>query len=305
MVSPTLARPRATRRPWRAVAAQFALLPMALTVLGVYIGTVLWSVRISFSSSRIFPKDDFIGFSQYQRLFDTERWVVSLHNVVIFGVLFIAACLVLGFLLAVFLDQRVRGEGVMRTVFLYPYAMSFVATGLVWQWMLNPELGIQSTARSLGFPGFDFAWIVSQDKVIYTVVIAAVWQASGLVMAVLLAGLRGIDESLWHAARVDGVPRWRYYLSIVLPQLGPAFGTAFVLLAVGVVKVYDVVVAMTQGGPGNASEVPAKFIMDNLFTRANVGLASAASTVMLLTVLALLVPWWYARSVQARRERRA
>ncbi len=288
-------------RPWRSLAAQFALLPMALTVLGVYVGTVLWSVRISFSSSRIFPKDDFVGFSQYQRLFETERWIVSLNHVVIFGVLFISACLVIGFLLAVFLDQRVRGEGVLRTIFLYPYAMSFVATGLVWQWMLNPELGIQSSVRSLGFPGFDFAWIVSQDMVIYTVVIAAVWQASGLVMAVLLAGLRGVDESLWHAARVDGVPRTRYYLSIVLPQLGPAFGTAFVLLAVGVVKVYDVVVAMTQGGPGNASEVPAKFIMDNLFTRANVGLASAASTVMLLTVLALLVPWWYARSVQARR----
>jgi glucose/mannose transport system permease protein len=289
-------------RPWRSLAAQFALLPMALTVLGVYVGTVLWSVRISFSSSRIFPKDDFVGFSQYQRLFETERWIVSLNHVVIFGVLFISACLLIGFLLAVFLDQRVRGEGVLRTIFLYPYAMSFVATGLVWQWMLNPELGIQSSVRSLGFPGFDFAWIVSQDMVIYTVVIAAVWQASGLVMAVLLAGLRGVDESLWHAARVDGVPRSRYYLSIVLPQLGPAFGTAFVLLAVGVVKVYDVVVAMTQGGPGNASEVPAKFIMDNLFTRANVGLASAASTVMLLTVLALLVPWWYARSVQARRE---
>lgn len=298
-------RPATKPRPWRAVAAQIALLPMALTVLGVYVGTLLWSMRISVSSSRIFPRNDFVGLAQYERLFDTERWIVSLHNLAIFGVLFIAACLVLGFLLAVFLDQRVRGEGVLRTVFLYPYAMSFVATGLVWQWMLNPELGIQSTVRSLGFPGFEFAWIVSQDKVIYTIVIAAVWQASGLVMAVLLAGLRGVDESLWHAARVDGVPRWRYYLSIVLPQLGPAFGTAFVLLAVGVVKVFDVVVAMTQGGPGTASEVPAKFIMDNLFGRANVGLASAASTVMLLTVLALLLPWWYGRALQGRRERRA
>jgi glucose/mannose transport system permease protein len=292
--------PAARRR--RAVAAQLALLPMAITVLGVYIGTVLWSVRISFSSSKIFPTDDFVGLSQYLRLFNTERWIVSLHNIAVFGTLFIAACLVLGFLLAVFLDQRVRGENALRTIFLYPYAMSFVATGLIWQWMLNPALGIQSTVRSLGFPGFEFDWIVSQDKVIYTLVIAAVWQASGLVMAVLLAGLRGIDEALWNAARIDGVPRWRYYLSVVLPQLGPSFGTAFVLLAVGVVKVYDVVIAMTQGGPGNASEVPAKFIMDNLFNRANVGLASAASTVMLLTVLALLLPWWYARSVQSRRE---
>jgi len=288
----------------RHLAAQAALLPMALTVLGVYIGTVLWSVRISFSSSKIFPRDDWVGFSQYARLFGTERWTVSLHNLAIFGVLFIAACLVIGFLLAVFLDQRVRGENVLRTVFLYPYAMSFVATGLIWQWMLNPELGIQAVVRGLGFADFRFDWIVNQEMVIYTLVIAAVWQQAGLVTAIVLAGLRGIDESLWNAARIEGVPRWRYYMSIVLPQLAPAFGTAFILLAITVVKVFDVVVAMTQGGPGNASEVPAKFIMDNLFTRANVGLASAASTVMLLTVLALLLPWWYSRSLAARREAR-
>ena len=220
----------------------------------------------------------------------------------LFGVLFTVGCLVIGFLLAVFLDQRVRGEDVLRTVFLYPYAMSFVATGLVWQWMLTPDVGIEHAVRQMGFPGFRFDWIVDQDMVLYTIVVAAVWQASGLVMAVLLAGLRGIDESLWHAARIDGVPRWRYYLSIVMPQLTPAFGTAFVLLSVGVVKVFDVVVAMTQGGPGDATEVPAKFIMDNLFNRANIGLASAASTVMLVTVLMLLLPYWYASSVRARKE---
>jgi glucose/mannose transport system permease protein len=304
MAGSTLAPAHKRKRPRRALAAQIALLPMALTVLGVYVGTVLWSARISFSSSGIFPKDDFVGLKQYERLFDTERWIVSLHNVAIFGVMFISACLVLGFLLAVFMDQKVRGEGVLRTVFLYPYAMSFVATGLVWQWVLNPQLGLQATVRRLGWSDFQFDWIVNQDKVIYTIVFAAVWQASGLVMAILLAGLRGIDETLWSAARIDGVPRWRYYMSIVLPQLGPAIGTAFVLLAVGVVKVYDAVVAMTQGGPGIASEVPAKFIMDHLFTRANVGLASAASTVMLLTVLALLVPFWYVRAIAARREER-
>lgn len=291
----------ALKRPRRSIAAQVALLPMALVVLGVYIGTVLWSVRISFSGSRLFPKDDFVGFAQYERLFDTERWIVSLQNVALFGVLFISLCLAIGFLLAVFIDQRVRGEDVLRTIFLYPYAMSFVATGLVWQWALNPQLGLQSTVRSLGWTDFTFDWIVSQDKVMYTIVLATVWQASGLVMAILLAGLRGIDEALWSAARIDGVPRWRYYLSIVLPQLGPAFGSAFVLLAIAVVKVYDAVVAMTQGGPGQASEVPAKFIMDHLFQRANIGLASAASTVMLLTVIAIVAPLWYAKSISDRK----
>lgn len=279
-----------------------AMLPLAATVLFAYIGTVGWSVWISFTSSRTLPSSNFVGLAQYVRLFETERWIVSLHNVVIFGVLFIVACLVIGFLLAVFIDQKVAGEGALRTIFLYPYAMSFVATGLVWQWMLNPQLGLQSTMRDLGWDSFTFDWIVSQDKVIYAVVIAAVWQASGLVMALMLAGLRGIDDSLWKAARIDGIPRWRVYVSIVLPMMGPAIATAFVLLAVGVVKVYDVVVAMTQGGPGTASEVPAKFIMDYLFTRANIGLASAASTVLLLTVIALLAPYLYAKSRAARRE---
>ncbi|MDR2327390.1 MAG: sugar ABC transporter permease [Acidovorax sp.] len=294
--------PRRRRTSW---AAHLALLPMALTVLGVYIGCVLWSVRISLSSSKILPRHDFVGLAQYVRLFDSERWMTSLFNAALFGLLFISLCLVIGFLLACFIDQRVRGEDLLRTIFLYPYAMSFIATGLVWQWMLNPELGLQSAVRAWGWSSFQFDWIVSQDKVIYTIVIAAVWQASGLVMAILLAGLRGMDESLWHAARIDGVPRWRYYLGIVLPQLGPAMSSAAVLLAIGVVKVFDVVVAMTQGGPGQASEVPAKFIMDHLFSRANVGLASAASTVMLLTVIVLLAPLWYARSRAAGQGVRA
>jgi len=161
-------------------------------------------------------------------------------------------------------------------------------------------LGLQATVRSWGLPNFTFDWIVRQDAVMYAIVIAAVWQACGLVMALMLAGLRGIDESLWMAARIDGIPKWRVYASVVLPMLGPSFGTAFVLLSVSVVKVFDVVVAMTQGGPGLASEVPAKFIIDNLLVRANIGLASAASTVLLLTVLVLLAPWFYARAHASR-----
>ncbi|CAH2781381.1 MAG: ABC transporter, permease protein [uncultured Paraburkholderia sp.] len=237
------------------------------------------------------------------RLFYNDRWLLSLQNIVIYGVCFIVACMVIGLLLlAIFIDQRVVAEGVLRTVFLYPYAMSFLATGLVWQWILNPEFGAQAVLHKLGFVHARFDWIVDQDWVIYTIVIATVWQASGLVMALLLAGLRGIDDELWKAARVDGIPRWRVYMSIVVPMLGPSISTAFVLLFVMVVKLYDAVVAMTQGGPGTASEVPAKFIMDYLFGRANLGLASAASIVLLATVLAILAPFFYARSRAALRE---
>lgn len=277
-------------------AAWIALAPMALTVLLAYLGTMVWTARVSVSSSRTFPASDFVGASQYVRLFNNERWLLSLQNVALYGVLFIALCLAIGFLLAVFIDQKVMAEGALRTIFLYPYAMSFVATGLVWQWMLNPELGIQESLHKLGWTEARFDWIVDQDMAIYTIVIATVWQASGLVMALMLSGLRGVDDEIWKAARIDGIPRWRVYLSIVLPMLRPSVSTAFVLLFVMVVKVFDAVVAMTQGGPGTASEVPAKFIMDYLFGRANIGLASAASIVLLLTVVAIVAPLYYVRA---------
>jgi glucose/mannose transport system permease protein len=293
--------PGPRRKRHRAWAANVALVPMAVTTLLVYVWTVVWSARISVSSSKMVPRFDWVGLAQYQRLFSTERWTISIQHAAIFGVLFILAALVVGFLLAVFIDQRVRGEDVLRTVFLYPYAMSFIATGLVWQWMLNPALGLQAALRSLGWSGVTIDWIVRQDRVLYTIVLAAVWQASGLVMAVLLATLRGLDPEQWSAARIEGIPRWRYYLHIVLPQLAPAFATCFVLLAVAVVRLYDIVVAMTMGGPGDASEVPAKFIMDNLFLRANIGLASAASIVMLATVMAVVSPWLYVQRVRALR----
>jgi len=287
-------------RSRRALMPYAALLPMALTVVVAYLGTVLWTVRTSFTASRTFASDKFIGVSQYTRLFDNERWLHSLHNVVLYGVLFILACLVIGFLLAVFIDQNVTGEGVLRTVFLYPYAMSFVATGLVWQWLLTPGSGIDGAIARLGFPDFRFDWIVDQDMAIYTIVIATVWQSAGLVMALMLAGLRGIDGEIWKAARLDGIPAWRVYLSIVLPMLGPTIATIFLLLAVSVVKLYDAVVAMTQGGPGTASEVPAKFIMDHLFLRSNIGLASAGAVMLLVPVIALLAPYAYARSRGSR-----
>jgi glucose/mannose transport system permease protein len=272
-----------------------ALLPLVVAVLVGYVGATLWSLRVSLSSSRTFPTNDFVGLAQYVRLFETERWLVSLQNLAIFGVLFIVACMVIGFLLAVFIDQKVKAEGALRTIFLYPYAMSFVATGLIWQWMLNPDLGIQEAVRRLGFSEFSFDWIVDQDMVIYTVIIATVWQASGLVMALMLSGLRGIDDEIMKAARIDGIPKWRAYISIVLPMMAPTVATVFVLLFTAVVKVFDSVVSMTQGGPGIASEVPAKFIMDHLFGRANIALASAGSIVLLLTVLILATPFLYAR----------
>jgi glucose/mannose transport system permease protein len=289
----------------RNLAALIALLPAWAIVVFAYIGTMLWTAEISFTSSKSLPVNVFVGFAQYERLFSTPRWTISIENIAIFGVLFVFGCLIIGTLLAIMIDQRIRAESMLRTIYLYPYSMSFIVTGLVWQWAMNPGLGIQKSVRALGWESFTFDWAANQNMAVYALVIAGIWQASGLVMALMLAGLRGVDQELWKATRVDGIPAWRVYLSIVLPLLRPMIITAVVLLAISVVKAYDLVVALTRGGPGIASELPAKFIMDNLFERQNIALATAASTIMLITVLALISPWLYSEYFRQMEGRRA
>lgn len=258
-----------------------AMLPTTLFVVLVYLGCLVWTVSISFTSSKVLPVMKWAGLAQYERLLATERWTVSVNNILVYGASYIIACLVLGFLLAVSLDQKIRFENTFRTIYLFPYALSFIVTGAVWQWIFDPQLGL------------GVGMLASPGTAIAALVIAAVWQGAGLVMVMLLAGLRGIDGEILKAARVDGIPLWRAYVSIVLPELKPMIVTSVVLLAIAVVKVYDLVVSMTQGGPGIGTEMPAKFVMDHLFERGNIGLATAAATLMLLAVLVLLVPWLY------------
>jgi glucose/mannose transport system permease protein len=278
--------------------AHLALCPALLIALVAYCGAMGWTIWISFTNSRMLPSSVFVGLRQYNSLLTNERWLTSVQNIFIFGALFIAAALALGFLIAALIDQRVRGESLLRSIFLYPFSMSFIVTGLAWRWLLDPTFGVQKIGRDLGLASFAFDWLVRPERVIYTLVFAAVWHAAGLVMAIMLAGLRGVDPEIWKATRVDGIPAWRVYLFIIIPLMRGSFATALILLAVSVARLYDLSVAMTNGGPGIASEVPAKFVMDHLFDRGNVGLATAAATTMLITVVAVLAPllyWQYHR----------
>ncbi len=238
------------------------------------------------------------GCGSTRNLFANIRWQVSVGNIFIFGALFILSALILGFILAAFIDQRVRAELLLRTTFLYPFSMSFIVTGLAWRWLLDPTLGVGAIAHRMGLTWLHLDWLVRPERVIYTLVLAAVWHASGLVMAIMLAGLRGVDPDIWKATRVDGIPAWRVYTFVIAPLLRGSFATAAILLATSVARLYDLVVAMTSGGPGIASEVPAKFVMDYLFDRADIGLATAAATTMLVTVVIVLAPLFYWRSVR-------
>ena len=276
---------------FRNLPAKIAAIPMIATALFVFLGCTIWSVIYSFTKSRSLPAEKFVGFDQYERLFNTPRWLVSIENIAIYGICSLVLSLVIGFILAAFLDQKIRFENTFRTIFLYPFALSFIVTGLVWQWILNPEFGLQEVVRSMGFEEFVFNPLRDRDLVIYGILIAGLWQGSGLVMVLMLAGLRGIDQDIWKASRVDGIPIWKTYILIVIPMMKPVFVTTLVIIASGIVKVYDLVVAQTAGGPGTSSEVPAKYVYDFIFLRGNLGQGLAASTIMLATVLIILIPW--------------
>jgi glucose/mannose transport system permease protein len=266
---------------------------MIVTALVVFTGGTLWTVVYSFTNSKLLPRLKWVGLDQYERLWSTNRWIISIENLLIYGLCSLVFSLVIGFVLAALLDQKIRFENTFRTVYLYPFALSFIVTGLVWQWILNPEFGIQSVIRDFGWESFAFDPLYSADIVIYGILIAGLWQGTGLIMCLMLAGLRGIDEDVWKAARVDGIPIWKTYLFIVIPMMRPVFITTLVLIASGIVRVYDLVVAQTSGGPGVASEVPAKYVYDYMFQGQNLGQGFAASTMMLLSVLIVLIPWAY------------
>lgn len=298
---------KVARKPnWltRNLSAKVAIIPMVVVAVGIYVGCAAWSIFYSFTASKLLPTGNlaallsldfsafkFVGFDQYERLFTTSRWYTAMYNVVVFGVLSMGLGLVIGFILAALLDQKIRFENTFRTIYLHPFAMSFIVTGLVWAWILTPLNGIEKVMHDLGWASFQFDWLVRTDTAIYTVVIAALWQGTGLTMALMLAGLRGIDPEIWKAARVDGIPTWRTYVSIVIPMMRPVLVTTVVLNITGVVRVYDLIVAQTNGGPGTSTDVPAHYVIDMMFHNGNLGQGLAASTIMLSVVLVVLVPW--------------
>ncbi|MEP3437805.1 MAG: sugar ABC transporter permease [Hoeflea sp.] len=288
-----MARSKRPSNWFRNANAKIAAIPMILTVLVVFVGGTLWTVLYSFTNSKLLPREKFVGFDQYERLWSSSKWLISIENLAIYGVLSLIFVMVGGFLLAALLDQKIRFENTFRTIFLYPFALSFIVTGLAWQWILNPDFGVQNVVRSLGWTSFAFDPLYNSDIVIYGVLIAGLWHETGLIMCLMLAGLRGIDEDIWKACRIDGIPTWKTYMFVVIPMMRGIFVTALVLVTSGIIKVYDLIVAQTGGGPGIASEVPAKYVYDTMFLSQNLGQGFAASTMMLLTVVIVVVPWAY------------
>lgn len=273
---------------------------MALILIFVY-AFILYTFYLSMTDSRMLPSYGFVGFENYEKLWNLRHWWRALTNLAIFGTLYIVICSVLGLFLAILLDQKIRGEGFLRPIYLYPMALSFIVTGTAWKWFLDPGIGLENTMHQWGWASFEFAWIKDRTLAIYTVVIAAVWQSSGFVMAMFLAGLRGVDSEIIKAAQMDGASNLTIYRRIIIPMMRPVFLSAFVVLAHLAIKSYDLVVALTGGGPGQATELPATFMYSYTFTRNQMGIGASSAIIMLVMIFSIIIPYLYSELKPGRQ----
>lgn len=279
---------------------KLVLSPSVLISLVFVYGFIIVTGYLSLSKSRLMPNYTFAGLDRYRQLFDNDVWWTSARNLGWFAIPFIGICVALGLFLAILLDQKIRNEGALRAVFLYPMALSFIVTGTAWQWILNPSLGFEKMLHDWGFTRFSFNWLGDPDKAVFCVVIAAVWQSTGFVMALFLAGLRGVDGEIFKAAQVDGATLPTIYRKIVIPSMRPVFFSVLLILCHIAIKTFDLVVALTAGGPGTSSSLPAIFMYTFSFNRGQLGVGAASSMMMLATVVAVLVPLMYMESRSTR-----
>ncbi|WP_114288107.1 carbohydrate ABC transporter permease [Candidatus Halocynthiibacter alkanivorans] len=270
--------------------------PSFLLVLLFVYGFILYTAYLSMTNSRMLPSSEWVGFANYTKLFKLRSWDTALKNLAIFGILYIVICSALGLFLAILLDQKIRAEGVIRPIYLYPMALSFIVTGTAWKWFLDPGIGIENTMHAWGWESFHFDWIKNRSFAIYTVVMAAVWQSSGFVMAMFLAGLRGVDNEIIKAAQIDGASGFRIYRRIIIPLMRPVFLSAFVVLAHLAIKAYDLVIALTGGGPGRATELPATFMYSYTFTRNQMGIGASSAIIMLIMIFSIIIPYVYSET---------
>ena len=290
------------------VVPKLVLAPSFVIVLIFVYGFNLWTLLLSFTSSKAFSNFNFIGFANYQKLwtwtFETDppsNWYTALVNMGLFGGIYIVFCLVLGLTLAILLDQKIRGEGILRPVYLYPLALSFIVTGTAWKLFLDPRIGLEKAVHDLGWTSFHFDWVVNPRMMIYCVAIAGIWQTSGFVMAMFLAGLRGVDGEILKAAQIDGASAYATYRRIVIPIMRPVFLSALIVLAHMAIKSYDLVLSVTGKNPGGAAELPSTFMYSYTFTRNQMAVGSTSAVIMLMTIAAIMVPYLYSELREKNR----
>ncbi len=294
---------------FRNLTSKLAASPMIFIVLVVFVGSTMWTVASSFTGIKTLPiftpqefYDNWVGWGQYVRLWNTPRWIISITNLAIYGLLYSGFAFVIGFLLAVLMDQKIRAESFWRTMYMYPLAVSFIVTGTVWQWLYNPTAGIQFLVNSLGWTDFEFALTTDRKNAIWAIIITGVWQSAGFTMALFLAGLRSVDGDIIKAASIDGASTFRIYRKVILPSITPIFLAVAVVQLQAAIKTFDLAVALTNSGPGISTTFPATYVYDLMFQRGEIGEGAAAAMMILAALAVVLVPYSLYLTWRRRKE---
>ncbi len=272
------------------------LISPSIIALAIFVyGFIAWTMRVSLSDwVGLMPNYEWVGLKNYVALLQDPRFHIDIRNTVIFTTLFVGGCLLLGLILAILLDQGLRGESFFRSLFLFPMAISFIVTGVVWRWLMNPAMGSRMSGLNLLFDsvGLDILvnrWHTTPNWGIAAIAIPAIWQMSGYTMALYLGGLRAVPESLREAARVDGASEFYIYRQVILPLLRPVTLSAMIILGHISLKVFDLIVAM--GGKQIALDVPAVYMWTTTFDGQFYSRGASIGTLLLLTVAVLVIPY--------------
>ncbi len=267
------------------------VLPSLIASFIYTFGFTAWTFYLSLSDSEQLPSYGFIGLKNYTALWANRTWNIAYSNLFFFSGFYVIFTIIVGLLLAILIDQRVKAESFWRTIFLYPLAVSFVVTGTVWSWLYNPTSGIEMLVKNIGFENFKFALTADRKYAIWAVIITGVWQASGFAMALFLAGLRSVDQDLVKAAQIDGAGPIRTYAKVILPSITPIFIAVAVIMLQFAIKTFDLIVALTRTGPGKSTMFPANYVYQLMFERGQIGQGAAASMMMLSALAVVLVPY--------------
>jgi glucose/mannose transport system permease protein len=282
--------------------AVLVILPSIIAVAVFVYGFIGWTFYISMTDWKSSVVDfTFVGLKNWTRLVNERRFQMDLRNLLFYAIGFMSQCLVIGFALASLLDQKIKGEALFRTLFIFPFAVSGIVTGVTWNWLMQPATGINLLFAKIGMGWFRPNWASDINYGIWAVTIAAAWQFSGYVMALYLAGLRGIPNELREAAAIDGAGTFAIYRYIIIPLLMPVTFTAIVLTGMNSLRVFDIVAALGGPGPGNSIDTLALNMFQTTFGQYRFSLGAALGSVMLILAIFLVVP--YLMSMQRESER--
>jgi glucose/mannose transport system permease protein len=290
--------PPATRRRRRRISsdtiwAMIIVTPSVVAVLIFIYAFIGWTGFISLVNwNDVTPTYGWVGLQNFVRLFTTQRFQIDIKNTIVFSVVFIGQCLVLGLFLAILLDQHIKGEVFFRTVFVLPFAVSAIVTGVAWKWLMNPSSGLNTIFGALHLDFLQNKWFADPHIGIAATAIAAAWQMTGYTMALYLAGLRSIPVELRDAARIDGASGPQYYRYVAIPMVLPVTLTALIILGTISLRLFDLPASMTGSGPAYATDSPAFFMFQMTFQQYRYSEGAAVGVVMLIVALFMIIPYF-------------